>query len=125
MDVVIEDVPGHMVRIVGSSAGEHGAWPMIPPIGRGGKPLGLVVLGRLTARRRLGTRKPRHHPAKLVRCASGWGRRISRPMNYGEQRSSKEAPEPEPLRSEERLRVIKDYANDLLEILKRLRKQLN
>jgi hypothetical protein len=46
-------------------------------------------------------------------------------MNYGEQRPSKEAPEPEPSRSEERLRVIKDYANDLREILKQLRKRLS
>jgi hypothetical protein len=47
-------------------------------------------------------------------------------MNYGEQRSSKDAPEPEPeaLRSE-RLRVIKDYANDLRKILKQFRKLLN
>ena len=46
-------------------------------------------------------------------------------MSYDEQRSSKEAPEPEPSRSEEGLRVIKDHANNLREILKRLRKLLN
>jgi hypothetical protein len=45
-------------------------------------------------------------------------------MSYGEQRPIKEAPEaePEPSRPEERLRVIKDYANDLREILKNFRK---
>ena len=46
-------------------------------------------------------------------------------MSYDEQRSSKEAPEPEPSRSEEGLRVIKDHANNLREILKRLHKVLN
>jgi hypothetical protein len=46
-------------------------------------------------------------------------------MSYGEHRPGKEVPEPEPSRSEERLRVVKDCANDLREILKRLRKLLN
>jgi hypothetical protein len=46
-------------------------------------------------------------------------------MSYDEQRSSKQVPEPEPSRSEEGLRVIKDHANNLREILKRLRKLLN
>ena len=46
-------------------------------------------------------------------------------MSCDEQRSGKEAPEPRASRSEEGLRVIKDYANDLREILKQLRKLLN
>jgi hypothetical protein len=48
-------------------------------------------------------------------------------MSHVEQRPSKEAPEPgpEPSRSEERLRVIKDYANDLRETLKKLGKLLS
>jgi len=46
-------------------------------------------------------------------------------MSYGEQQPSREEPEREPSRSEECLRVIKDYANDLREILKRLHKVLN
>jgi hypothetical protein len=48
-----------------------------------------------------------------------------RAMRYGEQLPDKQAPEPGSPPSEERLRVIKDYANDLREIIKRLRKQLN
>jgi hypothetical protein len=46
-------------------------------------------------------------------------------MSYVEQRPSKEPPEPEPSRSEERLQVIKGYANDPREVLKQLRKLLN
>jgi len=46
-------------------------------------------------------------------------------MSYEEQRPIKEAPEPEPSSSEERLRVIKDYANDLREILQHFRKLLS
>jgi hypothetical protein len=46
-------------------------------------------------------------------------------MSYGEQQPIKEAPEAEPSRPEERLRVIEDYANDLREILKNFRKLFN
>ena len=45
-------------------------------------------------------------------------------MSHAEPRPGKEAPEPEPSRSEDRLRVIKDYANDLRETLQKLRKLL-
>jgi hypothetical protein len=46
-----------------------------------------------------------------------------RAMHYGEQLPDKQAPEPDPSPSEERLRVIKDYAKDLREIIKQLREQ--
>jgi hypothetical protein len=44
-------------------------------------------------------------------------------MSKGEQQPGKE-PEQDPPRSEERVRVIKDYANDLRETLRKLRKLL-
>jgi len=37
----------------------------------------------------------------------------------------KEAPKPKPSRSEEALRIIEEYANDLREIIKKLRRLLN
>jgi hypothetical protein len=46
-------------------------------------------------------------------------------MRNGEQPPDKQAPEPDPPPSEERLRVIKGYANDLRETLKKLRKLLS
>jgi hypothetical protein len=44
-------------------------------------------------------------------------------MSKGEQQPSKEPEEDSP-RSEERVRVIKDYANDLWETLRKLRELL-
>jgi hypothetical protein len=46
-------------------------------------------------------------------------------MRSGEQRPDKQASEPDPLPSDERLLVIKDYAKDLREIIKKLRKKLS
>jgi hypothetical protein len=46
-------------------------------------------------------------------------------MSDSKQRTSNETPEPDRSRSEEGLRVIEEYANDLREILKQLRKLLN
>jgi hypothetical protein len=46
-------------------------------------------------------------------------------MRTREQPPDKQVPEPESPPSDERLRVIKDYAKDLREIIKRLRKQIN
>jgi hypothetical protein len=37
----------------------------------------------------------------------------------------KEAPKPKPSRSEEALRIIEEYASDLREIVKKLRRLLN
>jgi hypothetical protein len=37
----------------------------------------------------------------------------------------KEAPKPKPSRSEEALRIIEEYANDLRQIIKKLRRLLN
>ena len=41
------------------------------------------------------------------------------------QASDKEAMQPKPSRLEEALRVIKEYASDLREIIKKLRRHLN
>jgi hypothetical protein len=46
-------------------------------------------------------------------------------MRYGEHLPDKQAPDPEAAPSEERLRIIKDYAKDLREIIKLLRKKLS
>jgi hypothetical protein len=37
----------------------------------------------------------------------------------------KEAPKPKPTRSEELLRIIEEYANDMREIIKKLRRRLD
>jgi hypothetical protein len=42
-----------------------------------------------------------------------------------EQTSGKEAQEPEPSRLEEAWRIIEQYAGDLREIIKKLRRRLN
>jgi hypothetical protein len=42
-----------------------------------------------------------------------------------EQAPDKEAPKPKPSRSEEALRIIEEYANDMREIIKKLRRLLN
>jgi hypothetical protein len=42
-----------------------------------------------------------------------------------EQTSGKEAQEPEPSRLEEARRIIEQYAGDLREIIKKLRRRLN
>jgi hypothetical protein len=47
---------------------------------------------------------------------------MSRP---GEQHAGKEAPEPKPPRMEEVRRLIEEYAGDLREIIKKLRRHLN
>jgi hypothetical protein len=42
----------------------------------------------------------------------------------GEQHTGKEAPEPKPPRMEEARRLIEEYADDLREIIKKLRRHL-
>jgi hypothetical protein len=42
-----------------------------------------------------------------------------------EQAPDKEAPKPKPSRSEEALRIIEEYANDMREIIKKLRRLLH
>jgi hypothetical protein len=42
-----------------------------------------------------------------------------------EKASGKEAPQPKPSRLEEARRLIEEYADDLREIIKRLRRHLN
>jgi hypothetical protein len=42
-----------------------------------------------------------------------------------EPRPGEDAPEPKPSRLEEALRVIEEYADDLREMLKKLRRRLN
>lgn len=43
----------------------------------------------------------------------------------GEPRPGKDEPPPKPSRSEEARQIIQEYANDLLEIIKKLRRRLN
>jgi hypothetical protein len=40
-------------------------------------------------------------------------------------RKAKEAPKPKPTRLEEALRIIEEYADDLREIIKKLRRKMN
>ena len=47
---------------------------------------------------------------------------MKRPNAHG---SGEEAPKPKPSRSEEVLRIIEEYANDLREIIKKLRGHLD
>jgi hypothetical protein len=42
-----------------------------------------------------------------------------------EQHTGKEAPEPKPSRTEEARRLIEEYADDMREIIKKLRRHLN
>ena len=53
------------------------------------------------------------------------GRAIEFTSMPGEQHAGKEAPEPKPSRMGEARRLIEEYADDMREIIKKLRRHLN
>ena len=53
------------------------------------------------------------------------GRAIEFMSKPGEQHTGKEAPEPRPPHTEEARRLIEEYADDMREIIKKLRRHLN
>jgi hypothetical protein len=53
------------------------------------------------------------------------GRTIEFMSKPGEQHTGKEVPVPKPPRMEEARRLIEEYADDLREIIKKLRRHLN
>jgi hypothetical protein len=65
----------------------------------------------------------RHVPLIYLNGPFGHARTIEAVDPPDERKPDQEAPEPQPPRSEEILRIIEDYANGLREIIKKLRRR--